>query len=166
MKMKQVLSAVIILAGSIATAAMAQDAMPMPRQQVNGPMMMHHTMRPIQPALQRMMKNAPVPVLVPILLHNQNQLGLTPAQKAKLHHSLMQNRQNFPAWRKAAMARNKALREALLNGQSGAALKPLEAAVIQDQERMLERGVRQTEFIRQLLTPTQWQILVKIAESY
>lgn len=162
MKMKQTISALVILAGSVAAMpAMAQDAMPMPHQQVNGPMMHHQ----IPPAVLRMMQNAPVPVLIPVLMHNQNKIGLTPAQKMKLRGSIMHNRQEFPAWRKTMMANNKALREALLNGQSGQSLKPMEAAVIRDQAKMLQRGVKQAEFIHQILTPKQWQILVKLSSG-
>lgn len=158
-KIKNLVSAaaVVIMCGA-ALPAFAQD-MPMR----NGPMMGGHKAW-MHKNMQRIMADAPVPMLMPVVLHHAVQLKLTPTQDEAIQKMLRTQHKNFPVWRRTMVQNNKALREAILNGETGQALLPLKKAVIQDQRSMLNHGIQQTEYLHKLLTPVQWAEAVKMAD--
>lgn len=154
-----------MLAGSTVVPALAQ---PVVQPAVSAPMQaahptVHATWKRT-PMMRRMMENAPIPMLMPIVLRNAMRLELTPTQDADITAMLHKQRQQFPVWHQAMMSHNKALRTALLNGESGKELIPLKKAVIQDRRMMLNKGIRQVEYLHKILTPIQWQHTVKMAE--
>ncbi len=162
-KLKYAVSGLMIAAfGMAALPAFAEDAPPPPME----PGMMHGHHGPWQHGPRRgpWMQNMPVPMLMPIVWHHAIDLKLTPAQESDLKNWRNTQRKDFPAWRQGMMAHNKALRDALLNGESGAALAPLKAAVVKDHEMMLDRGIAQVQYLHKILTPVQWQTVVKMAE--
>lgn len=168
-KLKYAVSGLMIAAfGMAALPAFAEDAPP-PPMAGHGPMepgMMHGHHGPWQHGPMRgpWMQNMPVPMLMPIVWRHAIDLKLTPAQESDLKNWRNTQRKDFPAWRQGMMAHNKALRDALLNGESGAALAPLKAAVVKDHEMMLDRGIEQVQYLHKILTPVQWQTVVKMAE--
>ncbi|MBU2737811.1 Spy/CpxP family protein refolding chaperone [Acidithiobacillus concretivorus] len=168
-KLKYAVSGLLIAAfGMAALPAFAEDVPPPPMagHGPKGPEMMHGHHGPWQHGPMRgpWMQNMPVPMLMPIVWHHAIDLKLTPAQESDLKNWRNTQRKGFPAWRQGMMTHNKALRDALLNGESGAALAPLKAAVVKDHEMMLDRGIEQVQYLHKILTPVQWQTVVKMAE--
>ncbi len=164
-KIKQTVSIIALLAASASIPAFAD--MPAPQGPVIGPVMMHgHKawMHHHDPMMRHMMNNAPIPMLMPVVLHHAFQLKLTPAQNTQIQQMIQKQRHQFPAWQHAMMTHNAALRKALLAGESGKALTSLEAAVVKDQSMMLNHGVMQVEYLHKILTPVQWQKAVKMAD--
>ncbi|WP_414040672.1 Spy/CpxP family protein refolding chaperone [Acidithiobacillus sp. M4-SHS-6] len=170
-KLKYAVSGLMIAALSMATVpAFAEDAPPPPMAGY-GPMK-GGMMQGCHPGYWRQgpmrgpwMQNMPVPMLMPIVWRNAIDLKLTPAQESDLKNWRNTQRKDFPAWRQGMLAHNKALRQALLNGESGAALAPLKAAVLKDHEMMLDRGIQQVQYLHKILTPVQWQEVVKMAQD-
>ncbi|PKY10971.1 hypothetical protein B1757_06565 [Acidithiobacillus marinus] len=170
-KLKYVVSGLMMTVLGVATvSAFAEDALPQPMAG-HGPMeggmvpgghsghWQHGSMR------RAWMQNMPVPMLMPIVWRHAIDLKLTPAQESDLKNWRTTQRKDFPTWRQDVMAHNKALREALLHGESGAALTPLKAAVVKDHEMMLDRGIQQVQYLHKILTPVQWQQVVKMTQD-
>ena len=103
------------------------------------------------------MRNAPVPMLMPIVWRHAVDLKLTPAQETDLKNWRTQQEKAMPAWRHDMLAHHTALRDALLNGESGSAIVPLQEAVLKDHATMLEHGIQQVNYLHKILTPVQWQ---------
>ncbi|MGC8504849.1 MAG: hypothetical protein ACP5MM_08650 [Acidithiobacillus sp.] len=105
----------------------------------------------------RWLKEAPVPMLMPIVFRHMAELNLSAEQKKALEdwrtHQVAQGQK----WRGSMLEHNRALRDALLKGETGEALAPLKAAVDKDHREMLEHGIRQVEFLHHTLTPEQWE---------
>lgn len=78
------------------------------------------------------MRNAPVPMLMPIVWRHAVDLKLTPAQETDLKNWRAQQLKEMPTWRQNMQVHNAALRDALLNGESGSAIVPLREAVLKD----------------------------------
>lgn len=170
MKIKSVISAIVLSSCCIIAApAIAQDG-----NLTQGPMVSQHDMvmqrninnphKMMMMQQHRMMQNAPVPMLMPVVIHHAIALKLTPEQDTKLMNKIKDMRQKFPEWHKSMMSDNKALRQALLSGESANTVKPLQENVDHDHNRMLAAGVEQVEFLHQLLTPTQWKMAVHLSE--
>ena len=103
------------------------------------------------------MRNAPVPMLMPIVWRHAVDLKLTPAQETDLKNWRAQQLKQMPTWRQDMQVHNAALRNALLNGESGSAIVPLREAVLKDHATMLEHGIQQVNYLHKILTPVQWQ---------
>ena len=102
------------------------------------------------------MRNAPVPMLMPIVWRHAVDLKLTPAQETDLKNWRAQQLKEMPTWRQNMQVHNAALRDALLNGESGSAIVPLREAVLKDHATMLEHGIQQARYLHKILTPAQW----------
>ncbi len=135
------------------SVSLAADMTPPP----GGPMMQHPHGPRMQGHPRPWMANAPVPMLMPIVWRNAVTLQLTPSQEKQLENWRQQQRSQWQSRRTQVQEHNRALREALLRGETGSALQPLQAAVVRDHEAMLQEGIAQVEFLHQLLTPEQWQ---------
>lgn len=122
---------------------------------LQGPMRMHSPW----------ISNRPVPLLMPIVLSHAVTLDLTPKQDNALKTWMGKQHQAFPAWIHSMRHNNQALRKALLQGEFGATIAPLKQAVIQDGKKRLDQGIAQVHFLHKILTPVQWQKVVKIAEA-
>ena len=109
------------------------------------------------------MRNAPVPMLMPIVWRHAVDLKLTPAQEKDLKHWRTQMEKAMPTRHHEMLVHNTALRDALLNGESGSAIVPLQEAVLKDHATMLEHGIQQVNYLHKILTPVQWQ---KATELY
>ena len=105
----------------------------------------------------RWLKEAPVPVLMPIVFRHMAELNLSAEQKKALGDWRTNHVAQWKKWRGPMLEHNRALRDALLKGETGAALAPLKAAVDKDHREMLEHGIRQVEFLHHTLTPEQWE---------
>ncbi|MHB1531250.1 hypothetical protein [Acidithiobacillus sp.] len=105
----------------------------------------------------RWMKEAPVPMLMPIVFRHMAELNLSAEQKKALEDWRTSHMAQWHKWRSSMLEHNRALRDALLKGETGAALAPLKAAVDKDHREMLEHGIRQVEFLHHTLTPAQWE---------
>lgn len=103
------------------------------------------------------MRNAPVPMLMPIVWRNAVDLKLTPAQETDLKNWRTRQLKEMSTWRQDMQVNNTALRDALLNGESGSAIVPLREAVLKDHATMLEHGIQQVNYLHKILTPAQWQ---------
>jgi len=147
-----------------APAAFAADTGTMAGDTPAAPMGGHGPMHGMHPPMGPMarMANAPVPMLLPIVVRHAVELKLTPTQDQELQ-----------SWRKAAeekmrgrwaewRAHNLALRKALLDNAPASTRKPLEAQVLKDHAEMLQEGIAQVEFVHKLLTPEQWQKVISL----
>ncbi len=105
----------------------------------------------------RWLKEAPVPILMPIVFRHMAELNLSAEQKKALEDWRTNHVAQWKKWRGPMLEHNRALRDALLKGETGAALAPLKAAVDKDHREMLEHGIRQVEFLHHTLTPEQWE---------
>ena len=103
------------------------------------------------------MRNAPVPMLMPVVWRHAVDLKLTPAQETDLKNWRARQLKEMPTWRQDMQVHNAALRDALLNGESGSAIAPLQEAVLKDHATMLEHGIQQVNYLHKILTPVQWQ---------
>ncbi len=170
-KLKFAVSGLMMAAFGLATVPAFAENTPPPSMVGHGPMedgMMpggHPGHWQHGPMRGPWMQNMPVPMLMPIVWRHAIDLKLTPAQESDLKNWRSTQRKDFPTWRQNMMTHNKALREALLNGESGAALAPLKAAVVKDHEMMLDRGIQQVQYLHKILTPLQWQKVVKMAQD-
>lgn len=105
----------------------------------------------------RWLKEAPVPMLMPIVFRHMAELNLSAEQKKALEDWRTHQTAQWQKWRGPMLEHNRALRDALLKGETGEALAPLKAAVDKDHREMLEHGIRQVEFLHHTLTPEQWE---------
>ena len=151
---KSLVSAVFL--ASLLSIPALSNAADMPPPPAARPMMPHpHGMRGWHGP--KMMAKAPVPMLMPIVWRHAEELQLTPSQEKQLKTWREEQKSHWQSQRTVMEQHNRALREALLRGESGAALQPLEQAVVQDHEAMLQRGIAQVEFLHKLLNAEQWQ---------
>lgn len=105
----------------------------------------------------RWLKEAPVPILMPVVFRHMAELNLSAEQKKALEDWRTNHVAQWKKWQGPMLEHNRALRDALLKGETGAALAPLKAAVDKDHREMLEHGIRQVEFLHHTLTPEQWE---------
>ena len=108
------------------------------------------------------MKNAPVPMLMPIVWRHAIELKLTPQQESQLETWRKDQKAQWETKRQTMESHNHALQTALLRGETGSALKPLEDAVLADHQAMLQRGIAQVAFVHKLLNAEQWQKVTAI----
>ena len=154
---KTILSMVTLSTMLIAPiASMAADMPPPP--------LAHGPMPGPMPAGPRAewMKNAPVPMLMPIVWRHAIELKLTPQQESQLETWRKEQKGLWQAQMEAMRSHNRALQSALLRGATGSALQPLEDAVLADHQAMLKRGIAQVAFVHKLLNAEQWQKVTAI----
>lgn len=141
---------------ALALAPVASMAADMPAPVMHGPMHPHWGPR------AAMMKNAPVPMLMPIVWRHAVELKLTPQQETQLETWRKEQMGQWKGQMENTRAHNQALQSALLHGETGSALKPLEDAVLADHQAMLQRGIAQVGFVHKLLNAEQWQKVTAI----
>jgi Spy/CpxP family protein refolding chaperone len=151
---KPLLSALFLT--SFLAVPLLSSAADMPPPPPGGPMMPHPHGMPGWHG-PKMMAKAPVPMLMPIVWRHAVELQLTPSQEKQLQSWREEQKTQWQSQRTQTENHNRALREALLRGETGSALKPLQEAVVQDHAAMLQRGIAQVEFLHKLLTAEQWQ---------
>ncbi len=114
------------------------------------------------PGLHWRMANAPVPMLMPIVWRHAVALKLTPTQESRLRQWRGEHMKVMHSHWEQMQKDSKALRKALLGGESGRAITPLETAVLKDHAGMLQHAIGQVEFLHHLLTPAQWTETTRI----
>ena len=110
----------------------------------------------------RMMANAPVPMLLPIVWRHAIPLKLAPSQESRLRQWRSEHMKTMHIRWEQMHQDSTALRKALLKGESDSAIKPLETAVLKDHAGMLKLAIGQVDFLHHLLTPAQWTETTRI----
>lgn len=114
------------------------------------------------PRAEWMMKNAPVPMLLPIVWRHAVELKLSPQLETQLETWRKEQKGQWQSQMETMRSHNRALQTALLRGEPDNALKPLETAVLADHQAMLQRGIAQVAFVHKLLNAEQWQKVTAI----
>ncbi|MEY2334517.1 hypothetical protein [Acidithiobacillus ferrianus] len=110
-------------------------------------------------------RNAPVPMLMPMVWRHAVDLKLTPAQETDLQNWRARQKKAMSAWRHHLQAHNTALRDALLRGAPGNTIAPLRKAVLKDHATMLEHGIQQARYLHKILTPAQWHQITTLYKA-